>query len=486
MVKHDVIVVGGGLAGLTCALALAKTGKSVLVLEKCHQMGGAFQSFNRRGQRLDTGFHYVGGIGEGEVMRPLIEFFELTDLPWQPLGDPFLEVFVHGQKFVLPHRHDAFVEYLSSLFPQDRRAVQELADMMREINNHLYERVLPDTNFQSNNQMIVSAKAYLESHISSPVLRDLLCGQCLTTELTDNLPLYSFIQSLNSFIQGAYRLKGGGETLIHRLMEKLADNGGEMLTCKTVREFTLREDGQIRSVVCTDGSEYVADTFISTLHPTLTMECLPECPQIRKIYRRRMRNLENTVGMFTVQLSIRPGTVPYRDCSVSILESEDVWNTPCGKGSRVQTMLVNYNVPNEGNYATNIDLLTPMDWEAVREWEESSLGHRPDTYKAFKREKAEECIALAKRYIPELQDNIIEYWTSSPLTYRDYTSTPHGSSYGVRKSCNNLLNTIISPATPFANLFLSGQSLTLHGMLGTTMTSILTCNLICGRNILEG
>ncbi|MBQ3732947.1 MAG: FAD-dependent oxidoreductase [Bacteroidales bacterium] len=34
MERADVIVIGGGFAGLTCALALAKAGKQVLVLEK--------------------------------------------------------------------------------------------------------------------------------------------------------------------------------------------------------------------------------------------------------------------------------------------------------------------------------------------------------------------------------------------------------------------------------------------------------------------
>ena len=473
MEKADVIVIGGGFAGLTCALALAKAGKQVLVLEKEPVPGGAFQSFRRKGQLFDTGFHYVGGVGEGEVMRPIVTFFGLEDLPWQRLDDDFLEIHRHGKTYTLQRGHDRFAEALSKAFHDEKPAIDELVRIMRDINEHIYETVLPNKENRMSKLMAVSAKTYLESHFTSPELRDILCGQSLTTELTDELPLYSFLQSLNSFIQGAYRLKGGGETLIRRLEENLLAAGGELLTRKTVSGFTLSDEGKVSTVRCTDSTEYTADAFISTLHPAQTIALVPECPQIRGILRRRMQRMANTVGMFTVQLALKPNTVPYRNRSVSILEGDDLWQTPCGKDDPVRNMLVSYNVPSEGNFAS------------VSEWADSSVGHRPEAYKDFKQHKAKKCIDLAMHYIPELQDNIVEYWTSTPLTYRDYTGIPQGSAFGVRKSCTNLIGTVTSPATPIPNLFLSGQNLMLHGMLGTAMSSLLTCNIVCGRNLLE-
>ena len=483
--KREVVVIGAGFGGLTCAQALAQEGMKVTVLEKCAVPGGAFQPFRRHGQRMDTGFHYVGGIGEGEVLRPLVTYFGLEDLPWQPLDNEFLEVHTHGRTIRLHRGYQAFVDNLSAEFPEERKALQEITDMMVDINNHIYESILPQNNAFENALMGISAKTYLETHISSPIVRDLLCGQCLTTELTDKLPLYSFLQSINSFIQGSYRLKGGGETLTNRLVENVKRLGSEVLTRKTVSQFEVDDDGNIRAVQCTDGTRYEADLFVSTIHPTLTIDLIPECKQVRNIYRRRIQRLESTVGMFTVQLELRPHTIPYLNRSISIIETDNLWNAPCGKGTSVNTMLVNFNVPEEGNFATNVDLLTAMSWDAISDWEESALGQRPDAYKAFKQQKAEECIAFATRYIPELKGNIVNYWTSTPLTYRDYTGTWQGSCYGTRKSFDNLLGTLISPTSPLPNLYLAGQSLMLHGMLGTAMTSMLTCNTICGRNLLE-
>lgn len=486
MEKFDVIVIGGGFSGLTCGIIMAKEGKKVCVLEKESQLGGAFQSYQRNRQQLETGFHYVGGVGENEIMRPVVEYFGLDKLQWEPLDDEFLKVITEGQTYSIRSGYDAFVDTLSRLFPDQRQGLVDLIELLNTLNRNIYKTVHYGGNASENKLLSVSAKEYLETHFSNPVLRKVLCGQSLTTELTDELPLYSFLQTLNSFLQHSYRLKGGGKALIDHLANQLSDLGGIMLKSHAIKQFVVSdEDNDIKGVICTNGESFEADTYISTIHPALTIDLIPECKQVRNIYRRRIRNIENSNGMFTVHLVLKPDAIPYMKHNISILNSDDLWHTPYGKDASVQNMLINYNTnADNSSYATNIDLITPMSWEAVSEWADSTLRHRPEEYKAFKQRKADECIALADKYINGLRDSIERIWTSTPLTYRDYTGTVNGSAYGVRKSCKNLLGTILSPNTPFNNLFLSGQNLMLHGMQGVAMTSFLTCNSILKKNIL--
>ncbi len=54
---RDVIVVGGGLAGLAAALELAEAGWQVTLLESRPRLGGATASFSRDGVTIDTGQH---------------------------------------------------------------------------------------------------------------------------------------------------------------------------------------------------------------------------------------------------------------------------------------------------------------------------------------------------------------------------------------------------------------------------------------------
>ncbi len=56
-----VVVIGGGLAGITAAIALASGGAQVTLLEARPRLGGATSSFTRDGLVIDTGQHiYLG------------------------------------------------------------------------------------------------------------------------------------------------------------------------------------------------------------------------------------------------------------------------------------------------------------------------------------------------------------------------------------------------------------------------------------------
>ena len=126
-----------------------------------------------------------------------------------------------------------------------------------------------------------------------------------------------------------------------------------------------------------------------------------------------------------------------------------------------------------------------MYWPEIAQWSETQVGRRGNDYIAYKNQKAKACLQLAAPHIPGLKDTLIEdviekIYSSTSLTYRDYTATPQGSAYGIRKNHNQLMTTLLSPRTPEPNLFLTGQNLNLHGVLGVSMTSFFTCAEILG------
>lgn len=74
--KEKVIVVGGGLAGLTAANFLAKNGREVTLFEKSHALGGRAATTNKNGIHFNLGPHalYRGGQAY-QILRELgVEF----------------------------------------------------------------------------------------------------------------------------------------------------------------------------------------------------------------------------------------------------------------------------------------------------------------------------------------------------------------------------------------------------------------------------
>lgn len=66
---YDTIVVGGGIAGLTASAFLAKSGHSVLLLEKDERVGGCINSFERDGFVFDGGIRATENSG---VLFPML------------------------------------------------------------------------------------------------------------------------------------------------------------------------------------------------------------------------------------------------------------------------------------------------------------------------------------------------------------------------------------------------------------------------------
>ncbi len=61
--EYDVIIVGGGMAGLTAGAFAADAGYSVLICEKENQVGGLINSFDKNGFTFDVGIRAIENSG---------------------------------------------------------------------------------------------------------------------------------------------------------------------------------------------------------------------------------------------------------------------------------------------------------------------------------------------------------------------------------------------------------------------------------------
>lgn len=483
--KYDVVIIGGGLGGLQCAYILAKKGMSVCLVEKERKLGGCLQMFSRRGVDFDTGFHYVGGLGDGEPLNRIFSYFNLMSLPWVRLDvDAFDEVIIDNEHYFFANGFEQYANVLAERFPHQREALKKYVTLLEKVNRnivHSFDRRNASETY-NDSLFALSAYDYLNEIFSDKRLLQVVSGASLKMELKpDTLPLYIFAQINSSFIQSAWRLRGGGDLIGDSFKTQLVAMGVEIVTNKRVTSLT-EDNGAITSAVLDDGEEVEGTYFISDIHPSATMDLLVNSKSVRRVYINRIKQLPNTFGMFTVNCNIKSGALKYFNRNIYTYDGIDVWQlynrVP---GDKVRSALISFLPPvNQTEYVSGIDILTPVSLVEFQHCAGGSPMRRSVEYETLKSDLERQVIELADGAVPGLADAINMTYTSTPLTYNYYTATEGGSAYGVRKEYNNLMYTLLTPRTPAKNLFLTGQNLNLHGLLGVSMTSFMTCSELIG------
>ena len=469
---YDVVIIGSGLGGLVCGSLLAREGKKVLVLERQAQPGGCMQSYQRGGLSFDTGLHYIGGLAEGQQLHKVFSHLGLMQLPWVRLdADGFDRVTIGQQTFPLAEGYDRFAETLGEYFPEEKEGLRQYVKLMRDLPP--MEEIGP-----------VNAYDWLESLFHNPLLINVLAGSAIKMELRkESLPLFTFAHGMSSYIASSWRLRGGGHLIVDTLVNDINRLGGKVI-CHTEINKLIEKDGRMVAAQCSKGNVYEGDVFISDVHPQVTFGWLDESKLIKNMFRRRINVMENSTGIFTVSLVLKQGTLPYFNHNKYVYKKPNVW-TFYEDTEDVGGVMVSCRAPEEGDYARQIDLMTPVSWKLFESWEDTTVGRRGEGYETLKDQLADECIRLAERVVPGLSGMVEKRYTSTPLTYRDYTLSPCGSAYGVRKDCRNILMTTLAPRTPIPNLLLTGQSLMLHGVEGVTMTALQTCGELLGKDYIK-
>ena len=218
------------------------------------------------------------------------------------------------------------------------------------------------------------------------------------------------------------RLNSGSEQELRHILDPYKGStwrlkgGGRTLIKELAKGLDIKTGNKVISlenhtVVCA-GCTFESDTVISSLHPSVTFSLLKD--HVRPSYLKRLSKMENGPGIFSVYCLLEPGCVPW--------QSGDIfWNG---------NLMLHFGEP-------ETDIL-----ELLR----------------FTEGNPEEMIAHASQRLPGLK-------------VRKYHTAYHYG-YGLKKETPDHY---LSPVTPLPWLFLTGQNLGLHGILGTAVSALNTC-----------
>lgn len=492
--EYDVVIIGSGLGGLVCGAILAKEGKRVCILEKNEQIGGCLQTFKRDGVTFDTGVHYIGGLAEGNNLWKIFNYLGIMErLETARMDENGFDVVLFkddAQQYPYGMGYENFKAKLLAGFPNEKEAIEKYcADMQRICDSVPLYNLRPEDDFGDNEGFTTGIKAYLEKLTTNEKLQNVLGGTNLLYAGTDKTPLYIHALVVNSYIQSAYRIKGGGDNIAKLLARTIKELGGDVLRKSEVKRIVV-EDGSAKYVELQNGEQIGAALFISGIHPSKTFE-LTDTDLLRPAYRNRIKGLENSISTFVLYAVLKPGTLPYANRNYYYFNENDVWKTGEYTEETWPYMYALFEeVPDKPTgFAEAISIMTYMRFDEVEQWKDThhttlDENIRDEAYQDFKKQKAEKLLEMVEVKFPGIRNCIEAYYTSTPLSYRDYMGTDDGSMYGIIKDVNEPMKSMISVKTKVPNLFLTGQNINLHGVLGVTECTLLTCGAIIGKEYL--
>lgn len=491
MKKFDVVIIGGGLGGLLCGNILSREGWSVCVLEKNDKIGGCLQSFARHKSIFNTGLNYTEGLAPGQVLHKYFDFFGILDkLNIKRLDLNGFDVITYkGKAYKLAQGDRLFTETLSKEFPKEKEAIKTYIEQLRCICEQfpLYNFDLKDDTHIDYEQLFsVSAYEYIQSLTGDVALQNILAGNnLLYGGVKEKTPLYLHALILYSFIGSAWRLVNGSQHLATAIAHTITERNGVILRKSNVKQL-VTEGKNIQYALLENGHKIEATHFISNIHPSNTLKLLKK-NAFSNIFQRRVQSLENTTSFFSLYIVLKKNSFPYLNYNHYYYTNDNVWDTASYSPQNWPLGCLVYTPAQTGGftYAKALIALAYMNFNEVEKWEDTYVEQRGDDYLAFKKQKAEQFINMLEKKFPRLRNCIETYYTSTPLTYRDYTGTPMGSAYGILKDFNEPYKTLVMPKTKIPNLLFTGQNLNVHGILGVSVGAVMTCGELIGHDYLR-
>lgn len=489
--KYDVVIIGSGMGGLVSALLLAKHGFHVCVLEKNNQYGGNLQTFVRDKTIFDTGVHYIGGLDEGQNLHKYFTYLGIMDeLQLQRLDkDAYDYVTFENDNNAYPHAqgYDNFVEQLLKFFPDEEEALNKYcAEMKRVCASFPLYNVEKESEYNED-VLKINAKSFIDSITDNELLKAVLYGTNSLYAGNTKTPFFVHALAVNSYIESSYRCIRGGSQLSKILVKQLRKNGGDIFKHQEVVRCTFDND-KIKTVETASGDSFAADLFVSNVDLVATLNFVGK-EHFRKAFVNRIENLTVSPAAFSVYIVFKPESFPYLNHNYYHFDSPDlVWTgANYDKEKWPQGYMISMGVFEKNpKWAESMTIMTYLHYDELKPWENTSntvakKSERGVEYEEFKAQHSELLIQAVEKKFPNLRNCIQSVHSSTPLSYRDYIGGLEGNMYGYEKDSENPMKTFISPKTKVPNLFLTGQSVNMHGILGVTIGAVSTCSHIIGR-----
>jgi prolycopene isomerase len=479
-VTTDVVVVGGGLGGLSAARHLQEKGHAVVVVEHHSKPGGYAHYFRASGYRFEVALHALDGLGPGGWAGPMFETLGISDtVEFKPL-EPFYTVSFPDFELDVSTDIREYIDTVAAIFPDERDGLLALFDAIERV-GHDVGRFTMDRRSGIKVDQVQMLERYPDMAMAFASNWETFVSQYVTTHETtavvttlwgylglppSKLSAGQFALTLLSYFSaGAWYPIGGSGAMTFEIMDAIERSGGSVYLRNTVTSIVPDGPGSV-TVTTNKGLVVHARAVISNASPRSTAALLPE-DAVDGGWLAAIENDTPALATFTVHLGVgrdlvEEGWDHHEFFEMSGYDIEAEYDAIIsGDFAHAGMIISNYSVVDpgcapEGKSVIVLTVLAPWDYKDVWGTGGDLDGYQDNPrYMEVKEEVADILIDRAAARIPHLKDSIEVALIGTPLTNARYMLQPHGSIYGREQTVANMMNRARS-STPVPNLFLAG------------------------------
>jgi C-3',4' desaturase CrtD len=457
----EVVVIGAGIAGLTAAALLAKSGAAVQVLERHTVPGGCASFYLHKGYRFDVGATLVSGFGPRGVHRALFERLGLNVTA--AAVEPAMEVHIGGDRIRRfgdarwrPERLRAFGSGAEPFWETQERiadAAWDFSTRFPALPANPAGVVALLRALRPRHLSLVGAIGKTIAHIlpadADPKLRAFVDAQLLITSQSDaaSTDLAYGATALDIAREGTFHLPGGVSEIAIALARAVRRSGGEIAYGTPAQSFII-EAKRVCGVRLSSGEQVRAPHVIAAL-PIL---------EVRRMLGahagpldERTAALPQRWGAFVAYVGLPPGTVP-ADCA---LHHQLVFDEHAALGEG-NSVFLSFSAAGETQRARAggraVTISTHTD---VAGWERAFAD---GSYEARKRDYAARLRVALERVIPGAWERADVLDFATPHTFERFTGRARGLVGGLPQTSANANLRAVSHRSGIAGLTLCGDS----------------------------
>lgn len=481
--KKTIVIIGGGVSGLSAAVYAGKKGFNAIVLEKEPSVGGLCTGWYRKGRYIDGCIHWLTGTLKNTFLYDMwrnVGAFENDDDIIQL--DSWGQLEYKGQRVTFWRDIDKAEKEWIELSSVDKKHIKKFFRMVRDFSKVELPFDIPVELLNLGQLMRVARDTikvwpsyFLTMKMSCEQFAKKFKNEALRWALTHVQPgpgnLYSMLFSYSTVVTGDGGIpKGGSKPMVERMKSTVEELGGQIRLRSEVEKILIKKN-KAYGVLLKNGEIIEGDYVISCMDPCyVTTNMLSDykkpmllLPSFYKRYTQPNKHQTPSCCVFTYLVEDMPDIVsPFSfECDPFTVSGETITHLTIRSYAYDKETYVKDNKTVVefliDQYATDFDY-----WENLYKNDKSG-------YRAKKEELAHLIMNRTIQKIPELEGKMECIDVFTPMTLTRYTNTSRGAYMGFMFNKNAMLWSHNGRLPGLKNFFLSGQWLMCPGGVPTAM-----------------